>query len=75
MMLKKIHFAEPSIKFNKYKNHEQNVERLKKLISTGGSKQIMMQAARDLVISKEVGKIRRERNMGVINESGIKNRR
>ena len=68
MMLKKIHFAEPSVKFQTYKNHEKNVERLKKQISSGASRQAMMQAARDMIISKEVSKIRRTNFFGAVNE-------
>jgi hypothetical protein len=30
MMLKKIHFAEPTVKYNSYKLHEKNVQKLKK---------------------------------------------
>lgn len=42
MMLKKIHFAQPSIKFNQYRTHEKNVEKLKRQISSGASRQAMM---------------------------------
>jgi hypothetical protein len=38
MMLKKIHFAEPSIKIQYYKDHEKNTEKLKRQISTGASR-------------------------------------
>jgi hypothetical protein len=35
----------------------------------------MMQAARDLIISKEVGRMKRDRNLGVLNENSNKRKR
>lgn len=68
MMLKKIHFAEPSIKIQHYKDHEKNVEKLKRQISSGASRQAMMQAARDLIISKEIKKLKKEQGMRSVHE-------
>lgn len=53
-MLKKIHFAQPTIKFNEYKAHEKKVGKLKQQISSGTSGYAMMQAARDMIISTEI---------------------
>ena len=33
-----------------------------------------MQAARDLIISKEVSKIKRDKHMGIVNENGRRRR-
>lgn len=75
MMLKKIHFAEPSIKLQYYKDHEKNTEKLKRQISTGASRQAMMQAARDMIISREINKIKKDKNIGTVNESGKRKHR
>ena len=75
MMLKKIHFAEPSIKIQYYKDHEKNTEKLKRQISTGASRQAMMQAARDLIISREINKLKKDKNIGTVNESGKRKHR
>ena len=52
-MLKKIHFAQPSVKYSEYVKHERNVEKLKKQISNGSTRLTMMQAARDVIVAKE----------------------
>lgn len=52
-MLKKIHFAQPSVKFSEYLKHEKHTEKLKKQISNGSARLSMMQAARDVIVSKE----------------------
>jgi hypothetical protein len=53
MMLKKIHFAEPTIKFSEQQKHSNKAERLKQLISNGGARQSMMHAARAMIFSPE----------------------
>ena len=52
-MLKKIHFAQPSIKYSDYLKHERNHEKLKRQISNGSARLAMMQAARDVIVRKE----------------------
>jgi hypothetical protein len=50
MMLKKIHFAEPVIKYADQRKHERSTEKLKKQIMQGNQRMAMMQAARDIII-------------------------
>ena len=61
-MLKKIHFAKPTIKFNDYKAHEKKVDKLKSQIQTGSVRYTMMQAARDMIISTEFNNALRRSN-------------
>ena len=50
MMLKRIHFVQPCIKYNEYRQHEAKVDKLKRQICTGNSRLTMMHAARDLIV-------------------------
>ena len=54
LMLKKIHFAKPSINLTEFRRHELKQNRLKKLVSEGTQRLGLAQAARDLILSKEL---------------------
>lgn len=50
MMLKRIHFAKPTIKYDEYQKHAQEHDRLKDLIRTNGSRYAMVEAARHVIL-------------------------
>jgi hypothetical protein len=52
-MLKKIHGAEPTVKAVELRRHEQQVKRLKKMVSDGGQRQSLIQVARDQVLAQQ----------------------
>ena len=52
-MLKKIHGAEPSVNAMELRRHEQQVKRLKKMVSDGGHRQSLAQVARDQVLAHQ----------------------
>jgi len=52
-MLKKIHGAEPTVKALELRRHEQQVKRLKKMVSDGGHRQSLIQVARDQVLAQQ----------------------
>lgn len=54
MMLKKIHFAQPTIKFADQLKHQERTEKLKAQLSNGSTRQSMVMAARALVSSPGV---------------------
>ena len=50
MMLKKIHFAEPTIKYSEQLKHQTRAERLRQQIMSGPARQSMMHAARNFIL-------------------------
>ena len=54
MMLKKIHYAKPSVQSSEHKKFHQKTQKLKKMVSDGSKRQSIVQAARDLIISQEI---------------------
>mmetsp|Transcript_9386 Transcript_9386/g.14303 ORF Transcript_9386/g.14303 Transcript_9386/m.14303 type:complete len:155 (+) Transcript_9386:941-1405(+) len=53
-MLRKIHFAQPSIKLSDLRRHELKTNKLKKMVSDGSKRQSLAQAARDIILSQEL---------------------
>jgi hypothetical protein len=49
MMLKKIHFAKPVIKYSDYIKHQRASEQLRNQLMSGAAKTSMMHAARAMV--------------------------
>lgn len=56
-MLKKIHFAEPTIKFSEQLKHQSKAEKLRRQIMSGSTRQSMMQAARAMLLPRSSVKI------------------
>ena len=73
-MLKRIHFARPTINYLQQQKHAEKTEQLKHRIQHGGNRYAMVQAARDVILQAEsgtVGKRMREKMVGV---GGVKNK-
>lgn len=60
-MLKKIHFVKPSVQSREHQKHAQRSKQLKNMVSDGSKRQSLVQAARELIISKDFSKDDRKR--------------
>ena len=52
-MLKKIHNAKPTVRNSDLLKHEAKTKQLKKMVSDGAKRQSILDAAREMIITKE----------------------
>lgn len=50
MMMKKIHFAQPSVQYEEHKEHERNVKKLRKLVGFNSLRQSMISTVRNYFV-------------------------
>ena len=55
-MLQKIHYAKPTVQNKVLRKHEERTNQLKKMVSDGSRRQAVMQAARQLILSKDLNR-------------------
>ena len=54
-MLKRIHFAKPTINYQEQKTHGEDYEKHKRRIMNGGNRYTMLHVARDVILKTDSG--------------------